>query len=49
LRNISYLFQKEYYRKYEHKFLTALGNHNNQRILTRRQVRVIEEFIGEAV
>jgi hypothetical protein len=31
-----------------HKSLTALGYHDNQRILTSRQVRVIEDFIGEA-
>ena len=28
--------------------LEALGYHDNQRMLTPRQVRVIEEFLGEA-
>ncbi len=32
-----------------HKALTAIGYHDNQRVLTHRQVKVIEEHIGEAV
>ncbi len=31
-----------------HKALTAIGYHDNQRVLTHRQVKVIEEYIGEA-
>ena len=31
-----------------HKALTAIGYHDNQRVLTHRQVKVIEQFIGEA-
>ena len=31
-----------------HKALTAIGYHDNQRLLTRQQVKVIEQFIGEA-
>ena len=31
-----------------YKALTALGYRDNQRILTHRQVRVIEQFIGDA-
>ena len=31
-----------------HQALTALGYHDRQRMLTPRQVRVIEEFLGES-